>query len=67
MTASADIFAERVAKLVKNFDADKEHYLSKNYSEAQARIDFVTPFFKALGWDVDNEAGSAASRAGVPG
>ncbi len=31
--------------------------LSKDYPEAQARIDFITPFFKALGWDVENEAG----------
>jgi hypothetical protein len=33
------------------------HYLSKDYLEAQARMDFLTPFFKALGWDVENDAG----------
>jgi hypothetical protein len=33
--------------------------MSKNYSEAQARVDFIAPFFKALGWDVENEEGLA--------
>lgn len=33
--------------------------MSKGYSEAQARVDFITPFFKALGWDVENEEGLA--------
>ena len=55
--SSPEIFTESLEKLVRKFDADKHHYLSKDCSEAQARIDFITPFFKALGWDVENEAG----------
>lgn len=51
------IFTERLQHLVTKFEADKGHYLSKAYSEAQARIDFITPLLKALGWDVENEAG----------
>ncbi|MFH1862771.1 MAG: N-6 DNA methylase, partial [bacterium] len=50
-------FTENLGKLIQKFEADKAHYLSKGYSEAQARVDFITPFFKALGWDVENEAG----------
>ncbi len=50
-------FSESLARLVNRFETDKAHYLSRDYSEAQARIDFITPFFKALGWDVENEAG----------
>jgi len=50
-------FVVNLRKLIAKFEADKAHYLSKAYGEAQARIDFITPFFKALGWDVDNEAG----------
>jgi len=50
-------FSAKLEKLIAKFEADKGHYLSKDYSEAQARIDFITPFFKALGWDVENEAG----------
>ena len=53
---SFDAFAEGLGKLVRKFEAEKPHYLSKQYSEAQARVDFITPFFKALGWDVQNEA-----------
>jgi type I restriction-modification system DNA methylase subunit len=50
-------FTEDLGKLVRKFEADKDHYLSRDYSEAQVRVDFITPFFKALGWDVDNEQG----------
>ena len=57
MPASMDSFRDALEKLIKKFESDKSHYLSKNYSEAQARIDLITPFFKALGWDVENEAG----------
>src|SRR5438128_7992685 len=55
--SSPEIFTESLEKLVRKFDADKLHYLSNDCSEAQARIDFITPFFKALGWDLENEAG----------
>lgn len=51
------IFTQSVQHLIRNFDADKAHHLSKGYLEAQARIDFITPFFEALGWDVRNQAG----------
>ncbi len=57
MPASIGAFQESLAKLIRKFEADKGHYLSKDYSEAQARIDFLNPFFKTLGWDVENEAG----------
>jgi hypothetical protein len=50
-------FSAKLEKLIAKFEADREHYLSKAYPEAQARVDFITPFFKALGWDVENEAG----------
>ncbi len=55
--SSPEIFTESLEKLVRKLDADKHHYLSKDCSEAQAHIDFITPFFKALGWDLENEAG----------
>ena len=54
---SLESLSESLGRLVNRFEADKVHYLSRDYSEAQARIDFITPFFKALGWDVENEAG----------
>ena len=57
MAAAPEGFNASLQRLIAKFEADKEHYLSKDYPEAQARIDFITPFFKALAWDVDNEAG----------
>lgn len=49
-------FREKLESLVLKFDKDKAHYLSKGYPEAQLRIDFINPFFKALGWDIENKA-----------
>jgi hypothetical protein len=57
LPASLASFKETVEKLIRRFESDRSYYLSKSYSEAQARVDFITPFFKALGWDVENEAG----------
>ena len=57
MPSSLESLSASLGRLVNRFEADKAHYLSRDYSEAQARIDFITPFFKALGWDVENEAG----------
>ncbi|MGH9711894.1 MAG: type I restriction endonuclease, partial [Candidatus Acidiferrales bacterium] len=59
MSASLASFKATVEKLIRRFESDRSHYLSKGYSEAQARVDFITPFFKALGWDVENEEGFA--------
>ncbi len=49
-------FREKLQTLVAKFEKDKTHYLSKGYPEAQVRIDFLNPFFKALGWDIENKA-----------
>jgi predicted type IV restriction endonuclease len=54
---SIESLTQGLEKLIRKFDADSAHYRSKAYGEAQARIDFITPFFKTLGWDVENEAG----------
>jgi type I restriction-modification system DNA methylase subunit len=52
-----ETFAGNIEGLVKKFDSDRDYYLSKAYSEAEARVEFITPFFRALAWDVENEAG----------
>jgi hypothetical protein len=59
LSASLASFKATVEKLIRRFESERIHYLSKSYSEAQARVDFITPFFKALGWDVENEEGLA--------
>jgi len=50
---------QEVSKLVKRFDRNRESYRSSEYNETQARREFIDPFFKALGWDIDNEQGYA--------
>ena len=45
---------EVILKLIKRFDEQKAVYLSGSYNETQVRRDFIDPFFKALGWDIDN-------------
>jgi type I restriction-modification system DNA methylase subunit len=48
-------FRKEVEALVGKFEQDKHHYLAKGYPEAQVRIDFLNPFFAALGWDIENK------------
>src|SRR4030043_30888 len=51
-----DSFREKLQTLITKFEKDKTHYLSKGYPEAQVRVDFINPLFKALGWDIENKA-----------
>ena len=51
---------ERVAELVERYRCNENYYQSPAYKEAQARVDFIDPFFEALGWDMANRAGYAA-------
>lgn len=48
-----------VARLIETFDRNEETYVQGRYNETQLRREFIDPFFKALGWDVDNENGYA--------
>ena len=52
---------KKIESLVQRFDEQKEFYKNKEYNEAQTRLDFINPFWKALGWDIDNENGYAES------
>lgn len=67
MPATVETFRADLEKLIRKFDADQQHYLSKQYLEAQARVDFISPFFKALGWDMENEGGLAHHQREVIG
>lgn len=57
MGSSLAEFEEALQKLITKFENDTDYYLSKGYPEAQVRMDFIDPFFRALGWDVENQAG----------
>ena len=48
-----------VKKLVERFAEHREEYHLSDYNEQKARQDFINPFFKALGWDIDNEKGDS--------
>jgi hypothetical protein len=52
---------KKIEKLVERFDEQKEFYRKSDYNETLTRRDFIDPFFKALGWDIDNENGYAES------
>jgi len=49
----------KVGILVDRFREHLDSYKRTSYNEHQTRIDFINPFFKALGWDMDNEQGFA--------
>lgn len=49
----------QIARLIETFEQNREDYLHGRYSETQLRREYLDPFFKALGWDVDNTQGYA--------
>ncbi|MBL0309555.1 MAG: hypothetical protein IPP77_07740 [Bacteroidetes bacterium] len=61
MTVSKEQARKTLEKLVAQFSEQAASYKSSSYDEAKLRMDFLNKFFKALGWDVDNEEGLAES------
>ena len=50
---------KEILRLLERFAQQREAYQSGQYKEIPIRVEFIDPFFKALGWDVHNEQGSA--------
>jgi hypothetical protein len=50
---------KEIVDLVERFESNLASYKSGHYNETQVRREFVDPFFKALGWDIDNKEGFA--------
>jgi len=48
-----------ILDLVARFNLHRESYTSGQYNETQLRREFIDPFFKGLGWDLENAAGLA--------
>jgi hypothetical protein len=48
---------DAVKRLVDHFDLGRKVFLSGDYKEEQLRLEFLNPFFTALGWDMDNKQG----------
>jgi hypothetical protein len=49
----------KILDLVDTFGRNADDYRSAGYNEARVRQEFINPFFKSLGWDMDNEQGYA--------
>jgi predicted type IV restriction endonuclease len=56
---SKDAAYKIVEDLVTRFEEQIVSYKKSDYNETQTRRDFIDPFFKALGWDMDNSQGNA--------
>ena len=56
-----EIGFKKIQELVARFSEHLTAYKKSEYNETQTRRDFIDPFFKALGWDIDNEQGFAES------
>lgn len=50
---------KKIYELVERFKDNLDAYKSGRYNETQVRREFIDPFFKTLGWDIDNEKGYA--------
>ncbi len=48
-----------ISELVERFNEQLVSYKKSEYNETLTRRDFIDPFFKALGWDMDNSNGYA--------
>jgi len=48
-----------ILELVERFGRNLELYKRTDYKETRARVEFIDPFFEALGWDVRNVRGYA--------
>ncbi|MDZ4716732.1 MAG: N-6 DNA methylase, partial [Cytophagales bacterium] len=49
----------KIGELAERFAEQIDSYKKSEYNETLTRRDFIDPFFKALGWDIDNEQGYA--------
>lgn len=57
MAASYPDFVSELKRLCTCFEQGSKGFLAPTYSEARLRADFLDPFFRALGWDMENRAG----------
>jgi predicted type IV restriction endonuclease len=49
----------KLIDLIDRFERNLDAYRAGQYNETQVRREFIDPFLKLLGWDVDNEKGYA--------
>jgi predicted type IV restriction endonuclease len=54
-----------IKKLVADFDKNLDYVKSENVKEDIIRIDFIYPFFEALGWNIRNKNGQLSTEREV--
>lgn len=54
-------FVADLRRLTTSFTKNLALYRSSGYDEASVRIDYLNPFFRALGWDLENSTSAAQS------
>jgi len=64
---SIERFRRELDRLVELFGRNLSGYKSSSYDEASLRQEFLNPFFRALGWDVENKAGLILQHREVDG
>ena len=50
---------QEITRLLERYAEQREASESGQYKETEIRVEFIDPFFKALGWDVHNEHGNS--------
>ncbi|MBT9392345.1 N-6 DNA methylase [Hymenobacter sp. NST-14] len=50
-----------IGRLVENFRHQLPDYKRGKYNETEVRVQYINPFFKALGWDVNNDNGASSA------
>ncbi len=63
--ASFETFEQELSRLVGAFERGLGEFKSSGYVEAQLRDDFLNPFWRALGWDLENSAGLVQTKREV--
>lgn len=48
---------DKISQLVETFNRNVDAYCSGSYTETHVRLEFIYPFFKALGLDIHNKQG----------
>ena len=56
---------QAITDLVERFGFHRDAYLRGNKNETELRQSFIDPFFRALGWDVNNNVGYSDSYRAV--
>jgi len=63
--ANGRTIPQEVLELSERFEQNRDSYRSNEYNETKCGREFIDPFFKALGWDIDNEHGYAEAHKDV--